>query len=105
MKDELYMGDQTSDRETYTISGDDNWEYIVEDGEWKTRKRGSDKLVSISSLPPKKRIEATIRLDNEFKNARTNAEKESDNEFIASSLMEMASSDAESILNKLGRGV
>lgn len=105
MKDELYMGDQTSDRETYTIPGDDNWEYVVEDGEWKTRKRGSDKLVSISSLEAKKRIEATLRLDNEFKNARTNAEKESDNEFIGSALMSMNSSDAESILNKLGRGI
>ncbi len=105
MKDEPYMGDQTSNREVYKIPGDDNWEYVVEGGEWKTRKRGSDKLVSISSLSPKKRIEATLRLDNQFKNARTNAEKEIDNEFIGSALMSMNSSDAESILNKLGRGI
>ena len=106
---EMYKPEDTgnskvkSEQKIYRIPGDETWEYVVDNGEWKTRKVGSKKLIAISTLPPEKRIEATLRLDDQFENARTDKEKESDREFIGSQLIDMDTEKIVGILKKVGR--
>ena len=100
---EMYKGQTDSGQKVYKIPGDKTYEYVVENGEWKTRKVGSKKLIAISSLPAEKRIEATLRLDDQFKNARTDKEKEADRAFMGDRLLDMSADKAVAILKKVGR--
>lgn len=100
---EMQKPESKSKLKIYKLPGDNTYQYVVENGQWKTRKTGSKKFIAIASLPDDKRIEATLRLDDEFKNARTSKEKQADRDFMGDKLMDMSSDKAAAILKKVGR--
>ena len=72
---------------------DDPYEYMVKDGEWVTRKKGSDKILSLGTLPLDKQLEAIAKLDENFAEARSDKEKATSLERIGDLVMALPEGD------------
>lgn len=52
-----------SSEKVYRLPGDNTWEYLVKDGQWMTRKIGSQSLIPIMSLSKSSKSEALQKLN------------------------------------------
>ncbi len=48
------------------MPGDKTWEYVVQDGQWMTRKVGTDRFIPIASLNLKDMMAAEAKLESAF---------------------------------------
>lgn len=81
--------------EVFTLFDEnDPYEYLVVDGDWVTRKKGTDKVLSLEGLPLDKQFEAINKLDTNFEEARSGEDKAKTVEMFSTKLLELPEGDS-----------
>jgi hypothetical protein len=64
------LAGKISSKGTLRLPGDKTWEYVVQDGQWMTRKVGTDRFIPIASLKLQDMMAAESKLDAAFPSER-----------------------------------
>jgi hypothetical protein len=86
--------DRMREAQVFALFDDnDPYEYSVIDGNWVTRKIGSDRFIPLTGLPIDKQLEAIEKLDRNFPDVRSGQDKAKTEEKISTKLLEMPEGD------------